>query len=102
VGNSLIYTDGIHLISSESLEELHAFARRIGLPQRWLHPTPRHPHYDLLAPWAKERAMKAGAVLKSSRELVQILRTCPYLQNVRDGAEIAPPRKREVQDFRTS
>ncbi|MDQ0189600.1 DUF4031 domain-containing protein [Alicyclobacillus cycloheptanicus] len=78
----MIYTDGIHLISSESLEELHDFAlRRAGLKPSWLHNSPRHPHYDLLTDWARERALAAGAVRTSSRELVLILREAPYLQN---------------------
>lgn len=78
-GFRLIYTDGIHLISSESLEELHAFARRIGLPPRWLHNSPRHPHYDLLTADAREAAIRAGAQVRSARQLVEILRTCSYL-----------------------
>ncbi|MCL6513906.1 MAG: DUF4031 domain-containing protein [Alicyclobacillus sp.] len=77
----MIYTDGIHLISSDSLEELHAFARRIGLPARWLHASPRHPHYDLLQPWALDRALAAGARYASSRELVCVLRRAPYLRS---------------------
>ncbi|MCL6515509.1 DUF4031 domain-containing protein [Alicyclobacillus sp.] len=83
----MIYTDGIHLISSESLEELHAFADRIGLPRRWLHNNPRHPHYDLLTAEAREAAVRAGAHWRTSRELVEILRTCSYL----------PPRPRRTR-----
>ncbi|MCL6593129.1 MAG: DUF4031 domain-containing protein [Alicyclobacillus sp.] len=75
----MIYTDGVHLISSESLAELHAFAQRIGLPYRWLHNSPRHPHYDLLTPEARLRALAAGAVVATPRELVRILSQCPYV-----------------------
>lgn len=79
----MIFTDGIHLIASESLEELHAFAQTIGLPPRWFHNSRRHPHYDLLTPESRERAFAAGAAQKRSRDLVQILRTCAYMQGDR-------------------
>ncbi len=79
----MIYTDGIHLISSESLEELHTFAvERIGLKRKWLHNSPRHPHYDLMTDAAVDRALRAGAVMRTSRELVEILRSAPYLEAI--------------------
>lgn len=76
----MIYTDGIHLISSESLAELHVFALKIGLKRQWLHYSPRFPHYDLLTDTARARAIEAGAIQARSRELVRILRAAPYLQ----------------------
>lgn len=76
----MIYTDGIHMISSESLEELHHFARQtLGLPARWFHPSPRHPHYDLLTDDARERALDLGVQQVRSREIVRIVRSNPHL-----------------------
>ncbi|MCF8568459.1 DUF4031 domain-containing protein [Alicyclobacillus tolerans] len=81
---TLIYTDGIHLISSESLEELHDFAlNKVGLKRQWLHNSPRHPHYDLMTEASREKALQAGAIQKTSKELVLILRQCPYLAHLR-------------------
>lgn len=76
----MIYTDGIHMISSYSLEELHHFAREVlKLHPRWFHPSPRHPHYDLLTPESVERALAAGAIRTSSKQLVRIIRANPKL-----------------------
>ena len=42
----MILTDGLHLVSTKSLEELHFFARHIGLPLEWFQDH-RIPHYDI-------------------------------------------------------
>jgi len=54
-----------HLVSDESLEELHAFARRAGIPERGFD----HDHYD----YPLERydsLVELGAVPVSARELL--------------------------------
>lgn len=57
-----------HLVSDESLEELHAFAERVDLPRRSFdldhYDVPEHRYNELVA---------AGAVLVSNRELVERL-----------------------------
>ena len=58
-----------HLISDTSFEELHAFAARLGLPDRAFH----RDHYDLPDAWVR-RAVAAGAVEVDARELVRRLR----------------------------
>lgn len=58
-----------HLVSDESIEELHAFARVIQL--RYL--SYQGDHYDLPAPLL-HRALDAGASLVDSRDLVRRLR----------------------------
>lgn len=72
----MIYTDGVHLISDEREEVLHAFALSIGMHCEWHQDAPehRHPHYDLTTKRKLNTALAAGAVLVSSRELVSILR----------------------------
>ena len=67
-----IYTDGIHLISDKSINELHRFARKIGLKPKWFQNHPKHPHYDLTTNRAKDRAINKGAIEITSRELVKI------------------------------
>jgi Protein of unknown function (DUF4031) len=54
-----------HLVSDESFDELHEFARRIGLPERGFH----RDHYDVPAE-LYEAVVDAGATPVSSRELV--------------------------------
>jgi hypothetical protein len=66
----VILTDGVHLASDESLDELHAFAAMIGLRRRWFQGR-RLPHYDVTARWRQEWAEGLGAVLVPSRELVR-------------------------------
>ena len=42
-----VYTDGTHLIA-DSLDELHAFAAKIGLKRYWFQDAKKlHPHYDI-------------------------------------------------------
>jgi hypothetical protein len=58
-----------HLVSDQSLEELHEFAQRMGIPARGFHGD----HYDLPEEWYQE-AVDRGAVPTPSRELVRRLR----------------------------
>ena len=54
-----------HLVSDSSLDELHAFARAAGIPERGFD----HDHYDV--PAERYRALiEAGAVAVESRELL--------------------------------
>lgn len=65
----MILTDGIHLVSTESVEELHRFAGVIGMPYKWFQ-NHRHPHYDLLG--TKRRHTILALVRRvHSRELVR-------------------------------
>ena len=54
-----------HLASDESFEELHAFARAIGIPERGFD----RDHYDVPAE-RYDDVVAAGAVPISSRELI--------------------------------
>ena len=54
-----------HLASDASYDELHAFARTLGIPERGFD----RDHYDVPAEWY-ERVVAAGAFPVSSRELV--------------------------------
>jgi hypothetical protein len=58
-----------HLVSDTSVEELHAFAREIGMRREWFQ-CRSIPHYDLTGD-RYEIALAKGAVLISSRELVR-------------------------------
>lgn len=58
-----------HLVSDTSLEELHAFAARLGLPHRSFDSD----HYDVPAE-IRRRAIELGAEPVTSRELLVRLR----------------------------
>jgi hypothetical protein len=57
-----------HLISDSSYDELHEFARTVGIPARGF----ERDHYDVPAEMY-ERVTAAGAVVISSREVVRRL-----------------------------
>jgi hypothetical protein len=57
------WTGGGHL-QADTLEELHAFAERLGLRREWFQTTPGRPendHYDL-GRRGRERALELGAI----------------------------------------
>jgi hypothetical protein len=58
-----------HLVSDASLDELHTFAARAGLPARVFHGD----HYDVPAE-LRDEMVAAGAIEVDSRELVRRLR----------------------------
>jgi hypothetical protein len=70
----ILYDHWGHMVSTESLEELHEFARKIGLDKRLFHTDGRgeyHAHYDLLTDRLKKRALTSQAVKVRARELVE-------------------------------
>jgi Protein of unknown function (DUF4031) len=58
-----------HLVSDESYDELHAFARRLGIPVDAF----QGDHYDVPTE-ARERAIALGASVVTAHELVTRLR----------------------------
>lgn len=66
----MIFTDGIHVISSNSLDELHDFAlNKLKFKPEWFQNHPRHPHYDTIYPSKKKLALKHGAKLVRKEEI---------------------------------
>ncbi len=66
-----VYTDTIHMVATTE-NELHEFAHRIGLPRhRFEGILKGHPHYDLYSTLLG-KAMKEGAVVVTSREIVRL------------------------------
>ncbi len=57
-----------HMVSDESLDELHAFARQLGIPERGFHGD----HYDLPR-HVRDAAVRHGAREVSSRDIVRAL-----------------------------
>jgi len=57
-----------HLVSDESYDELHAFARKVGIPRRGFD----RDHYDVPEEWYDE-VLARGVEPVTSRELVRRL-----------------------------
>ena len=72
-----------HLVSDESLDELHAFAARVGIPERGF----QGDHYDIPEEHRAE-LLQAGAVAVPSRELVRRLRAA--------GLRLSPAERRAL------
>jgi hypothetical protein len=73
-----------HLVSDESLDELHAFAQRVGLPRRAFHGD----HYDVPEEH-RAAVVEAGAREVDSRELLRGLRTA--------GLRLSPAARRQTR-----
>ncbi len=68
----IIFDGWCHLSSTESAEELHEFAARLGLKRAWYHENSRnHPHYDLTTRRIRRKAVEMGAVVVSTIELLK-------------------------------
>lgn len=70
-----------HLVSDESLNELHDFADALGVPRRGF----QGDHYDLPEEY-RERAVALGATPVGSRELLQRLKAA--------GLRLTPSQRR--------
>ena len=69
-----VLTDGTHVVQvGGTICDLHRFACKIGLREAWFQDH-RIPHYDLTTPRAGARAVAAGAVLVSTRELLRAVK----------------------------
>ena len=78
-----------HLVSDTSLDELHAFAKSLGIPPRGFHDKPGQPHYDLIEPYF-EQAQAAGAQLVPNREIILALRRLHAHEQARLSASLPP------------
>lgn len=72
----MIFTDGKHMISDQSIDELHAFAACMDLKPHWFHNRRgrNRPHYDLTTNAKLDRAIEEGAIGISPADLLRILR----------------------------
>ena len=61
--------EACHLVA-DSLDELHAFAKRLGLAGEWFQARKGAPHYDLTA-GRRILAVKFGAKELTAREMVE-------------------------------
>jgi hypothetical protein len=68
----VVYTDKIHLMA-DSLEELHIFAKSLGLKRCWFQ-NHKYPHYDLTTKRIVSKVLKYNINVCSTRELVEKFR----------------------------
>jgi len=61
-----------HLLA-DHLDELHAFARRLGLKRSWFQARLVLPHYDLTAP-KRDTAVRLGATEIADQDVVSLMR----------------------------
>ncbi|MAT45322.1 MAG: hypothetical protein CL609_23585 [Anaerolineaceae bacterium] len=59
-------------LTGESMEELHTFAKQLGLRRIWFQPK-SIPHYDL-NPYLRQLAVENGAIPLSRKEFVKKVR----------------------------
>ena len=63
-----------HMVATENEEELHKFAKKIGLKREWFQqpkkPLMRHAHYDLTTKTKLGHALDAGAELNLTKGLL--------------------------------
>jgi len=68
-----IITDGLHLMTTaRDINSLHKFARQINLKKEWYQDHPKHPHYYLTSDYSTVRAIRAGAMLVSTRDMIRM------------------------------
>ncbi len=64
--------DRLGHLRADTLNELHEFARTLGLRRAWFQGrASRFPHYDLTTTNARRRAKAAGAIEISVRDMVR-------------------------------
>ena len=79
-----------HLVA-DSLDELHAFAAKLGLRRAWFQNTASYPHYDVTVA-VRDRAISLGAVLADRRTMIErcrILRAELLASSVNNAALLA-------------
>lgn len=70
----MIYTDGVHLIAG-NLQELHIFAKSVGLKRQWFQERSHHPHYDITTSRMLRRILSRDMVVKVSiKQLLKLSR----------------------------
>ena len=66
------YSRSCHLVA-DSVEELHVFARRMGLKRSWFQSKSDLPHYDLTT-GMRFMAIRLGAIEIDKKKFVEIMR----------------------------
>lgn len=65
----MIYLDKMGHLAADSIDELHAFAAKIGLRREWFQEKGPLSHYDCTVQWRKDRAIAQGATAIPVKEM---------------------------------
>lgn len=68
---SFRWKESCHMYA-DSLFELHAMAKAVGMKREWFQDKPRLPHYDL-TPGRRILALKHGAIEHSAKKMVAFM-----------------------------
>jgi hypothetical protein len=77
------WDESCHMYADNAFE-LHAMADKIGLRRQWFQDDPRLPHYDL-HPARRRKAVKAGAIEHTRREMGEFMKETRLLRELLDG-----------------
>lgn len=66
----MIHSDGVHLVG-DSENELHRFAKKVGLKRGWFQGKGRYPHYDILSKKILWRVVCEGIEICSGKDLIR-------------------------------
>ena len=66
---SRLFANGSSHLTADTLDELHAFAKRLGLKREWFQDHSVMPHYDL-TPKRYQKAIEMGAQVVSMRSQI--------------------------------
>jgi hypothetical protein len=61
-----------HLVA-DSIDELHVFAKNLGLRQEWFQYSASYPHYDVTVA-IRQKALKLGATEGTKRKIIECAR----------------------------
>lgn len=76
-----------HMVSDESVDELHEFAQRLGLRREWFQGGNSHPHYDLTE-GKRWQALRLGAREATHSEIAAVWEKATPPQN--EGEQPCP------------
>ncbi len=69
---SRILFDGVHLVVLGPIEDLHSFAKKVGLKREWFQENRKHQHYDVFGSKV-QRVIAAGAEQVTNKEIMKAL-----------------------------
>ena len=77
-------------MAADTLDELHAMARKIGMKRSWFqNKNERHPHYDLVKS-RRDKAVALGAIEVTGRDIIMLWRAQREGVTGRDTIEVKP------------
>jgi len=67
----MLYSDGVHLVSDEGIQDLHDFAQRLGIKRCWFHASKRGlDHYDIPKRLRKDFLFNCGGYVLYSTNIL--------------------------------